>query len=112
MSDGVSLRELARRLGVSEGAVRKARDSGRIKAAILPDGKIDPEMAVALWQRNTDPSLQREAPARPQPPATGDAPQPSSEPRSKGPDITVARTKLVFENALMAEVKRKSETSS
>ena len=51
---GVSKRELARILGVSDTAVRKAIRTGRIE--LLADGSIDPEAARAAWHRNTDPA--------------------------------------------------------
>lgn len=61
MSEGISIREYARRRGVSDTAVRKALKAGRIVA--LPDGKIDEVAANLAWQSNTDPSFQRGAQA-------------------------------------------------
>ena len=49
----VSGRGLAEILGVSEGAVRKAKKAGRITQR--PDGKFDPKCARKEWERNTAP---------------------------------------------------------
>jgi hypothetical protein len=49
----VSGRGLAEILGVSEGAVRKAKNAGRITQR--PDGKFDPKCAREEWERNTAP---------------------------------------------------------
>lgn len=54
MSKGISIRAYAKRRGVSDKAVRKAIETGRIKAAQLPDKSIDPDLADDLWERNTD----------------------------------------------------------
>jgi DNA-binding MarR family transcriptional regulator len=51
---GVSKREVARQLGVSDTAVRKAIKAGRIKE--LPDGTIDLEDARKAWASSTDPA--------------------------------------------------------
>ncbi|WP_052340947.1 hypothetical protein [Salinarimonas rosea] len=56
---GLSIRAYAKRRGVSDKAVRKARDSGRIAAAFLDDGTIDPAVADELWERNTNPDMRR-----------------------------------------------------
>jgi hypothetical protein len=57
MTELVSMREYARRRGVSHVAVAKAAKVGRIT---LVDGKVDPVTADRDWKRNTDPSQQRE----------------------------------------------------
>ena len=44
----ISLREFARRNGVSHVAIRKAIQSGRLPAT---DGKIDPDVAQSVWDR-------------------------------------------------------------
>ena len=62
-----SNRELARRLGVSETAVRRAEKAGRIGREA--DGSWDPTKVRAAWARNTDPSQQRRSPGRGQPQA-------------------------------------------
>lgn len=51
---GISIRAYAKLRGVSDKAVRKAIETGRIKAAQLPDKSIDPVLADELWERNTD----------------------------------------------------------
>jgi hypothetical protein len=52
-----SNRELARRIGVSETAVRRAEKAGRIRRE--PDGVWDLARAKAPWVRNTDLAQQR-----------------------------------------------------
>jgi hypothetical protein len=52
-----SNRALARQLGVSETAVRRAERAGRIKRE--PDGSWDPAKAQAAWSDNTDQAQQR-----------------------------------------------------
>jgi hypothetical protein len=47
-----SNRELARQLGVSETAVRRAEKAGRI--ARDPDGSWDPAKVKAAWLAHTD----------------------------------------------------------
>jgi hypothetical protein len=54
-----SNRELARQLGVSETAVRRAEKAGRIKRE--PDGSWDPARVKAAWSDNTDQAQQRPA---------------------------------------------------
>ena len=54
-----SNRELARRLGVSETAVRRAEKAGRIKRE--DDGAWDPARVKATWASNTDQAQQRPA---------------------------------------------------
>ena len=53
-----SNRALARALGVSETAVRKAEKAGRIRRA--GDGSWDLEQVKAAWRRNTDAAQQRD----------------------------------------------------
>src|SRR5262245_33205660 len=55
-----SNRELARHLGVSETAVRRAEKAGRIHRE--PDGAWDLARVRAAWAGNTDPAQQRTAP--------------------------------------------------
>ena len=52
-----SNRELARQLGVSETAVRRAEKAGRIRRE--PDGAWDLAKVRAAWSGNTDPAQQR-----------------------------------------------------
>jgi hypothetical protein len=54
-----SNRELARRLGVSETAVRRAERAGRIRRE--PDGSWDLAKVTAAWAGNTDHAQQRPA---------------------------------------------------
>ena len=54
-----SNRELARRIGVSETAVRRAERAGRIKREA--DGAWDVARVKAAWTSNTDPGQQRSA---------------------------------------------------
>jgi hypothetical protein len=55
-----SNRALARQLGVSETAVRRAEKAGRIKRE--PDGSWDPAKVRAAWSDNTDQAQQRPKP--------------------------------------------------
>jgi hypothetical protein len=55
-----SNRALARQLGVSETAVRRAEKAGRIERE--PDGSWDPAKVRAAWSDNTDQAQQRPAP--------------------------------------------------
>jgi hypothetical protein len=52
----ISLREYARRRGISHVAVQRAVNAGRIRTV---DGKIDAELADREWRENTDPSKPR-----------------------------------------------------
>ena len=54
-----SNRALARQLGVSETAVRRAEKAGRIRRE--PDGSWDPARVNAAWSDNTDQAQQRPA---------------------------------------------------
>jgi hypothetical protein len=56
-----SNRELARQLGVSETAVRRAEKAGRI--AREADGSWDLARVKPAWASNTDPAQQRQIPA-------------------------------------------------
>jgi hypothetical protein len=56
-----SNRELARQLGVSETAVRRAERAGRIRRE--PDGSWDLAKVTAAWASNTDPVQQRGEPS-------------------------------------------------
>jgi hypothetical protein len=59
MDRTASNRELARQLGVSETAVRRAEKAGRILREA--DGSWDPGKVKAAWSDNTDPAQQRPA---------------------------------------------------
>ena len=54
---GISGRQLATHIGVTEAAVRKAAKAGRIKK--LDDGTYDLEAASAAWGRSTDPATSK-----------------------------------------------------
>jgi len=54
-----SNRELARQLGISETAVRRAEKAGRIRREA--DGSWDPARVEAAWSDNTDQAQQRPA---------------------------------------------------
>jgi hypothetical protein len=56
----ISNRELARQLGVSETAVRRAEKAGRIRRGA--DGAWDPANVKAAWSENTDQAQQRPKP--------------------------------------------------
>ena len=73
---GVSLREYARRRGVSHVAVMKAIRAGRLTPE--PDGTLDPAKADAQWDARTDPAR------RPEPPE--DEPAQDETPRTSDPD--------------------------
>jgi hypothetical protein len=57
-----SNRDLARQLGVSETAVRRAEKAGRIRRE--PDGSWDLAKVKAAWSDNTDPAQQRPEPSK------------------------------------------------
>jgi hypothetical protein len=59
MDRTASNRKLARQLGVSETAVRRAEKAGRIKRE--PDGSWDPAKVKSAWSDNTDQAQQRPA---------------------------------------------------
>lgn len=63
MAELISLREAARRLGVSDTAVRKAIKSGRVSIAGRHETNGRPlvnyDQVLAGWTANTDPSMQR-----------------------------------------------------
>jgi hypothetical protein len=59
-----SNRELARQLGVSETAVRRAEKAGRIRRET--DGAWDPAKVKAAWSDNTDQAQQRPKPGAPE----------------------------------------------
>ncbi len=74
---GVSLREYARRRGVSHVAVMKAIRAGRLTPE--PDGTLNPAKADAQWDTRTDPAR------RPEPPEDEPA-QADETPRTSDPD--------------------------
>ncbi len=72
---GVSLREYARRRGVSHVAVMKAIRAGRL--APEPDGTLDPARADAQWDARTDPA-RRSGPPEDQPAQADETPRASA----------------------------------
>ena len=56
---GLSIRAYAKHRGVSDRAVRKALESGRIEKD--EQGLIDPEKADTAWEKHTDPAMQRQS---------------------------------------------------
>ncbi|MDA0984148.1 MAG: hypothetical protein O3A06_14280 [Proteobacteria bacterium] len=60
---GMSERQYAAHVGLSRGAVQKARATGRL--VLFPDGSIDAAGSDARRDRDTDPSRQRGAPEAP-----------------------------------------------
>jgi hypothetical protein len=73
----ISLREFARRNGVSAEAVSKAVKTGRLPAH---DGKLDPAEAQAAWDRGKDPARA----GRKLPRSTAEVPQSKPEKRDVG----------------------------
>ena len=76
---GVSLREYARRRGVSHVAVMKAIRAGRLTPE--PDGTLDPAKADAQWDARTDPARRHEPPE--DEPAQADETPPTEPPREE-----------------------------
>lgn len=58
--EGLSERQYAARIGLSRGAVQKAKSTGRL--VLYADGSIDAEASDALRAEATDPSKTRKAP--------------------------------------------------
>ena len=103
---GISLREYARRRGVSHVAVMKAIRAGRLTPE--PDGTLDPAKADAQWDARTDPARRPESPedepaqadepaGPPTPAATEPAPQ-------GGATFTQARTAHEIAKAQRARI--------
>jgi len=59
----ISIREFARRMGVTDGAVRKAIRVGKIALGVIYDEKgrllINLEVATAEWSKNFNPNYER-----------------------------------------------------
>ena len=81
----VSLREYARRRGVSHVAVMKAIKAGRLTRE--PDGTLDPAKADAQWDARTDPARLPEPPE--DEPAQADETPRASDPDESG-DVAAA----------------------
>jgi hypothetical protein len=97
---GVSVREYARRRGVSHTAVRKAVLAGRIPQEA--DGSIDPTKADAAWAAETNPARNSKAQDQPVP-----APLPQAaiaQTTGTGPSFAQARAMHEFAKAQRAHV--------
>ena len=92
---GVSLREYARRRGVSHVAVMKAIKAGRLTPE--PDGTLDPAKADAQWDARTDPARRPEPPE--DEPAQADETSPASDPDKPGDVAAAARPAATIEPA-------------
>lgn len=82
----LSQRALARRLGVDPKAVRKAIASGRLKASIGRDGKLDAAVAAKEWAAGA---------SKPNPRAPGGQPAAGRG----GPTLTEAQRRVALERA-------------
>ena len=76
-----SNRQLAKALGVSEAAVRKAAAAGRIQRGA--DGQWDTAQVQSAWREHTDAAQQRDTPQRDTP--QRDRPPPDAPPRDPPP---------------------------
>ena len=92
---GVSLREYARRRGVSHVAVMKAIRAGRLTPE--PDGTLDPAKADAQWDARTDPARRPEPPE--DEPAQADETPQTSDPDKPGDVAAAARPAATIEPA-------------
>ena len=92
---GVSLREYARRRGVSHVAVMKAIRAGRLTPE--PDGTLDPAKADAQWDARTDPARRPEPPE--DEPAQADETPRTSDPDKPGGVAAAARPAAAIEPA-------------
>ena len=110
---GVSLREYARRRGVSHVAVMKAIRAGRLTPE--PDGTLDPAKADAQWDARTDPARRPEPPE--DEPEQADETPPTEPPREErapaaaepaaqgtGASFTQARTEHEIAKAQRARI--------
>lgn len=107
----VSGRELAKALGVSEGAVRKLKGT-RLAGAMSADGRFDLDRAKALYAANVDPAMQRDKPSRAAPAAAAGADAVDAGPglpTTGGPDQNKARAILTTEKAIRERIKRKKD---
>jgi hypothetical protein len=112
---GLSVREYARRRGVSHVAVLKAVRAGRIPQEA--DGTIDPAKADAAWDAQTDPTRRTSpvpppsaavpVPARPQPVEA--PPSPAPPPRDTPTSPTLATTGANFAQARAAHEVAKAQ---
>ena len=103
---GVSLREYARRRGVSHVAVMKAIRAGRLTPE--PDGTLDPAKADAQWDARTDPARAPEGVVAEEKPPTEPPREerpPATEPTPQGTaTFTQARTAHEISKAQRARI--------
>ena len=102
---GVSLREYARRRGVSHVAVMKAIRAGRLTPE--PDGTLDPAKADAQWDARTDPARRPEGVTEEKPPTEPPREErtPATEPAPQGAaTFTQARTAHEIAKAQRARI--------
>ena len=92
---GISLREYARRRGVSHVAVMKAIKVGRITPE--PDGSLDPAKVDTQWDDQTDPARRSEAPE--DEPAQADETPAASDPGKPGDEVAQVRPPAAAEPA-------------
>ena len=92
---GISLREYARRRGVSHVAVMKAIKVGRITPE--PDGSLDPVKVDAQWDDQTDPARRPEAPEDER--AGTDQTPAASDPDNSGDEVAQVRPPAAAEPA-------------
>ena len=92
---GISLREYARRRGVSHVAVMKAIKVGRITPE--PDGSLDPVKVDAQWDDQTDPARRPEAPEDER--AGTDQTPAASDPDNSGDEVAQVRPPTAAEPA-------------
>lgn len=85
MAEKLSIREFAKRVGVTDVAVGKAIKAGKIVDAIdwtnPKRPKIDPELALKEWGKNYDPSYHRTDKVTERLGSTSDTPEPKRAPR-------------------------------
>ena len=99
---GISLREYARRRGVSHVAVMKAIKVGRITPE--PDGTLDPVKADAQWDDQTDPAQRPERPANDAFAQADEAPRPADPAPQGAATFTQARTAHEIAKAQRARI--------
>lgn len=104
----VSIRQYAKRRGVSHTAVEKAVKQGRVK---LTDGKIDVEAADRDWSRNSSPVNAPKPQGRAVPAADGSASGPTYSQSRAVRELYLARlAKIEFEERTSKLVSRDEVT--
>lgn len=108
MSGGASLvspAEYARRRGVTRQAVYKAIRTGRLTAI---DGKVDPAVADAQWDANTDPVAQQRAAAWARIKAEAQAAQEAAQRHDPAPLVPVAPSTPIAPRAAASDAPPRS----